>query len=87
MIPEFFTATLFGGRATTRINACAISRLSTAHDEGCMIYLQGGDSVRVNHSVLEVENMIGALRPQTRIEPRVEIRAVPEPRGPRRKTA
>ena len=57
MIPQFFTVTLWGGRATTRVNAHLITRISPAA-EGAVIYLAGGDPVRVNHSGDEVEAMI-----------------------------
>lgn len=66
MIPQFFTVTLRGGRATTRINAHAVMRLSASGD-ACAIHLPGADPLHVNHSVEEVEALIAELAPATRV--------------------
>jgi len=86
MIPQFVTVTLWGGRATTRINAHLITRISPAA-EGSVIYLAGGDPLRVNHSDEEVEAMIAALDRDVRLVTPVEVRAEINPRAARKKAA
>ncbi|KUR80766.1 hypothetical protein [Novosphingobium sp. FSW06-99] len=72
MIPQFFTVTLWGGRATTRLNAHAITRLNPAQDS-CIVYLAGGDPVRVNHSTDEIEALIAAIGQPAEIKHATEV--------------